>query len=361
MSATIAIHPDDYTESSTPELSDASSPRWAAALEAEGFKVRWVDVYRPDLLHQLADCQGFMWRWAHFNGMYRVARTVLPVIEGSLGLTVYPDQATCWHYDDKAAQAYLLQAHNIPVPPTWIFFDEAAAMEWAQTADLPVVAKFAIGAGSTNVCLLRDRRSIVHLVRQVFSKWHGTLPANGTLVRIRERIRDVARLALFGRNKLDISSSEPQKACLCFQLFLDKNAFDTRVAVIGNRAFAFRRMNRVNDFRASGSGLIDYEPSRIDERFIRMAFTTSSSLKMQSCAIDGLYAANLTPVVGEVSYTYASWAVRNCPGHWELDGHPASGKLHWRSGHLWPEEAQIADYIRRLRNREIQHSDLLNR
>ena len=34
---------------------------------------------------------------------------LLPVIEKELGLVVYPDQNTCWHYDDKIAQYYLLK------------------------------------------------------------------------------------------------------------------------------------------------------------------------------------------------------------------------------------------------------------
>ena len=47
----IAIHPDDYTGSSTKR--DALSPQWSELLKKAGHKVRWVDVRRLDILEQL--------------------------------------------------------------------------------------------------------------------------------------------------------------------------------------------------------------------------------------------------------------------------------------------------------------------
>jgi hypothetical protein len=80
-----------------------------------------VDVFRPDILQQLQGCRGFLWRHAHVADMRQIARRLLPVIERDLGLLVYPDQRTCWHYDDKIIQSYLLDAHGIPSPKTWVW------------------------------------------------------------------------------------------------------------------------------------------------------------------------------------------------------------------------------------------------
>jgi hypothetical protein len=63
---------------------------------------------------------------SHFGGMSRIARRLLPVIERELKLVVYRNQNTCWHYDDKIAQAYLLEAAGIPVPKTWVWFERAS-------------------------------------------------------------------------------------------------------------------------------------------------------------------------------------------------------------------------------------------
>jgi len=349
MTWTIAIQPDDYTNPSVGKP-DASSPRWAELLQTAGHQVRWVDVYQPDILQQLQGCHGFMWRWGHCGGMYRVARRLLPVIERELGLPTYPDQNTCWHYDDKIAQWYLLSAAGIPVPTTWVWYDERHAIEWARTAIYPLVLKLWGGAASTNVRLITSFEEAkfhiaklfdngVYSLDDMFSKpWKWGI----------QRFRSAVKLALTGiPPRIPWGGWELHKSYVFFQEFLPNNDFDTRVTVIGNRAFAFRRFNRDNDFRASGSGKIDYNPQAVDPAFIRLAFTVASKLKTQSCAIDGLYDGK-EPVVGEISYTYVSWAIHDCPGHWELDGLPQTGNLVWKEGRMWPEEAQIQDFLERL-------------
>jgi hypothetical protein len=133
-----------------------------------------------------------------------------------------------------------------------------------------------------------------------------------------------------------------------FQDWLPGNDFDTRITVIGNRAFGFRRFNRPGDFRASGSGNIDWNPDDVDPQFIRLAFKLSRQLGTQSCAMDGLYRGS-EAVVCEISYTYSSSAVYQCPGHWRLaDSGDESGDLQWCDGRTRPETAQIQDYLRRL-------------
>jgi len=74
---------------------------------------------------------------------------------------VYPDQATCWHYDDKIAHYYLLTAAGIPIPKTWVCFERGQVLEWIRTATFPLVLKLWAGAGSTNVRLVRDVRDAV--------------------------------------------------------------------------------------------------------------------------------------------------------------------------------------------------------
>jgi glutathione synthase/RimK-type ligase-like ATP-grasp enzyme len=54
-----------------------------------------------------------------------------------MGIVVYPSVATCWHYDDKVAQKYLLEAIGAPVIPTFISFNIADAKQWAKNAEYP--------------------------------------------------------------------------------------------------------------------------------------------------------------------------------------------------------------------------------
>ena len=345
----IAIQPDNYTDPTTGRF-DSSSSQWADLLRKAGHEVRWVNVYHAGIFDQLRGCDAFMWRWSHMGGMGQIARRILPVIERGLGLPVYPDQNTCWHYDDKIAQAYLLPALNIPTPKTWVWFDASAAREWARTASYPLVTKLATGAGSTNVRRINSFEEASNIIYLMFSKGTCNLglvsPAPWGLGR---RIRAAAKSLMLGRPSIDVllNSWEFQKDYVLLQEFLPGNDYDTRITVIGDRAFGFRRYNRDNDFRASGSGNIDWASEHIDTRFVRLAFIVAAAIGSQSLAIDGLY-RDTDIVVGEISYTYASWAVHDCPGHWELDGAPDNGALVWCDGNMWPEEAQIADFLTRL-------------
>jgi glutathione synthase/RimK-type ligase-like ATP-grasp enzyme len=124
-----------------------------------------------------------------------------------------------------------------------------------------------------------------------------------------------------------------------FQKFLPNNLFDTRVSIIGERAFAFRRFNRKNDFRASGSGLIDYDKSGIDRRSIEIAFTISNKLRFQSMAYDFLLNEKKELEICEISYTYVDKAVYDCPGFWDKN-------LDWHEGHFWPQYCQLVDALK---------------
>jgi hypothetical protein len=144
--------------------------------------------------------------------------------------------------------------------------------------------------------------------------------------------------------------SELQRGYFYAQEFLPGNDFDTRVTVIGNRAFAYRRMNRPGDFRASGSGRPNWDASLIDLQLVRLAFLTAQRLGTQSVAIDGMRRGD-ERLLGEVSYTYVSWMVRDCPGHWTLHGDPETGELEWVDGHMAPDDAIFEDFIAALRRR----------
>lgn len=343
----IAIFPDDYTPKGRRAGDDAASGRWKDLLEASGCKVKIVDVHSQSILTDLDGCDGFMWRWAHFGGMSRLARRLLPVIERSMGIPVYPDYATWWHYDDKVAQSLLFKAHGIPTPKTWVFYEKSVALAWLKDQQFPLVLKLAAGAGSDNVILLKSLRQAEEVVQQLFKSYVISLKQDESL-RLSARLKAFVRQVVLGqRPSLRATGYEPQTGYAYFQEFLSGNDYDTRITVIGNRAFGFRRWNRPGDFRASGSGKIDYSPSKIDERFIRLALMTAQQLGMQSCAIDGMLRNN-EPVVGEVSYTFASYAVHECPGHWQLDGDCETGSLIWVDGHMWPEEAQVQDFLVRL-------------
>ena len=332
------------------------APRWAEALRSRGAEVRELDLLGPDPLGQIAGCDGVMWHWYHYPSEIRwAALPILRVVAERLHIPVFPDLATCWHFDDKIAQAYLLEALGIPHPKTWVFWRKTDAWDWCEKATYPLVAKLSGGAGSQNVHLIRDAAEGRAYVKQCFSG-SGILvrPFSPPGIRARPwsrlkraawRAAQVAPYVLANRfpSLPDQTYWMPHKNYALFQEFVVGNEFDVRVTVVGNRAFAFRRMNRPGDFRASGSGNIDYRPTAIDSRCVRLAFEAAHKLNSQSMAFDFLCRGEgRDPVVGEISYCYADWAVQKCPGHWD------SG-LNWHEGQQWPEEAHVEDFLMRIR------------
>jgi glutathione synthase/RimK-type ligase-like ATP-grasp enzyme len=322
------------------------SDYWLKLAAETGIEVRVVNVFAPDFIDQLADCDGFMWRFGFRSRERLLAKRLLPAVEHGLGIQVFPSWKTAWHFEDKVAQHYLLQAAGIPTPRTWSFWKQEPALEFCREASYPLVMKLAHGFQSMNVRLLQNADEATYWVHQMFGP--GVTSLKGShLVRMARRLRTAVPPTLGKTLGRSTQPDEVHHGYILLQEFLAGNDFDTRVTVIGNRAFAFRRFNRPNDFRASGSGLIDWDPAQIDLGMVRLAFRVARQLGTQSVAIDGLRRGE-ERLINEISYTYVSWLVRDCPGHWVLSGDPASGRLDWVEGHMTPEEAIFKDFVVRL-------------
>jgi len=342
-----------------PDLVGTShSDKWAEFLAECGATVRILNLLAPDALEQARQCDGVMWRWAHTAQDKQSSQRILYIIEHYLGIPVYPDSSTAWHYDEKVAQFYLFQALQIPAPRTWLFWNREEALTWARTAPYPVVFKLSVGASSANVIKVENEDSASALINRMFRRGvfpmtmnefrmrippglpHSPSQAKATVTRLLDALRYVWRAEYPALRPV---WWKPEYGYAYFQEFLPHNEFDTRISVIGNRAFGFQRFNRHGDFRASGSGRIEYDPAAIDLRCVETAFEVSERGGFQSMAYDFLYREG-EPVICEISYAYVDWAVHDCPGHWRVD-------LSWSDGQMWPEEAHVEDFLRRLETR----------
>jgi glutathione synthase/RimK-type ligase-like ATP-grasp enzyme len=348
---TIAIHPDHVVQPNG--VKQSYSDRWLELAAQAGVRTRIVDAYQDDIFAQLRGCDAFMWRFGYRVPERLFARRVIHAVEHGMGIPVFPSWKSAWHFEDKIAQLYLLRAAGIPMPRTWVFWEKAAALEFVRKASYPIVIKLSTGYRSGNVRLLKDADEAAYWVEQLFGAgvWNfGPIPRQSFARDTARRVLAATRAIRGVRPPLPSLRDELQRGYLYVQEFLEGNEYDTRVTVIGNRAFAYRRLNRPDDFRASGSGRPDWEASTIDLAFVRAAFDVARRLDTQSIAIDGLYRGK-EPVIGEISYTYVSWMVRDCQGHWVLRGDPQTGALDWVPGHVAPDDAIFADFVARLRER----------
>jgi hypothetical protein len=89
---------------------------------------------------------------------------------------------------------------------------------------------------------------------------------------------------------------------------------------------------------------MDWSPAQIGEDVIRLAFRTARKLGAQTVALDILH-RDREPVVIELTANYASWVVRECPGHWVLHGDPESGPMEWTDGCTRAADAIFEDFM----------------
>jgi glutathione synthase/RimK-type ligase-like ATP-grasp enzyme len=333
------------------------SDRWIEWCQEHHVPFRRLNLLASDAVAQCEGLSGVLWHWTLVSlEEMLVARQVLAALE-SRGVLVFPNSATCWHYDDKVGQKYLLEAIGAPLIPSWVFTDPAEARRWIASTTWPKVFKLRCGAGSSNVRLVRSRAEAEDLCRQAFGPGFPAKPGylNDARTKLRntegwrEFLAKLKRAPESIRSILRYRRSAPrQRGYLLFQEFLAGNDFDTRVTLIGNRAFGAMRRNRPNDFRASGSGEAIFDPKQVDRRCVNVAFQVADKLGTQCLAVDFLFDANHEPRICEMSYCSVASPVYDCPGYWDRD-------LRWHEGHFWPQDLVVEDLLAALEVRNARN------
>lgn len=343
----LAIRLDQATQPDGAERSYAK--RWLELAEQRGIATRRIDVFSDQVFDQISGCDGLMWRFGYDKRSLRFARLLLNAVEQGMGIPVFPNHATRWHFEDKISQHYLFNSAGIPCPKTWVFWSFPDAAEFCEKATYPLVAKLTSGIRGSNVVLLRDKVEAFRLLNQLFGSGITQLekrPPNWPAPLLARK----AALEMAVKPYLE----EPvHQGYFYVQEFVPGNDFDTRVIVIGQRAFAFRRMNRENDFRASGSGKRCWDRDKIDPGALRLAFRTARRVGAQTMAMDIVKHGD-THLILEVSYTSPAWSIAACPGHWELRGDPESGEMEWVEGQVFAEDAIFDDFVRLVESRQAR-------
>jgi len=321
--------------------------RYEKILEHNGLKSIRMCSSEMDFWEQVKDLDLFIYCWEQWDSERQNAKAILPIIEQELQIPCFPNQRTCWMFDDKIREYYLMLAHGFPMAKSWIFWEKDVAHQWADDINLPVVFKLSGGAGSKNVILIKNRIHLKKMINIMFAKGISDSAiqssdslAPGYYMRIKRNLAMMKR-RLF-KQQIPHRFIAPNwlihKNYVLFQEYLPGNNYDTRVTIIGNRAFAFRRFNRDGDFRSSGSGKIDYDVHNIDMNFVHKAFEISLICGFQSMAYDFLYGSNGDIKFCEMSYAYIDKAIFNCPGYWD-------NNLDWHEGHFWPQYFHLMDAL----------------
>ena len=315
------------------------SKRWHELAKKTRIETRDLDIHSSseDFFEHLSHCTAFMWWFAQPLSVSHPGRKLIMSLGHTTKIPSFPNTNTIWHFDDKIAQYYLLRTAKIPTPDTWVIWSYDEAKKFLVSSQYPLVLKLTSGIISRNVALVQNNREAMQAANVLFRSGIFRLPPDIPCKWLFKKTRDALRIF-----RAEETEEEFHKGYLLLQEFLPNNNFDIRITIIGNRAFAFRRFNRPNDFRASGSGRIDWDPEQIPDDALQLAFKTARTLQSQSLAVDVLRRDG-QPVIAEISYYYEGWAIESCPGHWIQQS--SSDQLTWVPVTKKPEDAIWEDFV----------------
>lgn len=198
-------------------------------------------------------------------------REVYPELHDIFGEQyIFPDKRAAYFYNNKKRQADFFNHANYPTPAQQWVQSQNELSEFMQqhTLSFPIVRKESHGAGSTGVSLIDT----------------GTV-----------------------------------KYPFVAQEFCRNNEGDIRIMVVGDKIFGFGRRNRENDFRASGSGIIEYL-EELPKECVQSAYEVSHECGFVCMAYDFIKNNSGKHVIAEISYTFVSEPASRCSYYYSAAG-----------------------------------------
>lgn len=331
------------------------SERWIAYCKEKEIPYKVVDCYKSDIIQQLEDCDGLMWHFYQADPRdFMCAKQILYAVQSS-GKKVFPDFNTCWHFDDKVGQKYLLEAIGAPLVPSYVFFSKSEALNWARQTSYPKVFKLRGGASSDNVRLVKTKHQAVRLINKAFGQgFRRYNPWNGLQERWRRYNLGKANftdlLEAFGHFFIKTNfekNAGRDKGYAYFQDFINGCTFDIRVKVVDDKCWVYKRMVRKNDFRASGSDDQVFSPEGVPAEVIETAFSLSRKLQLKSVAFDFILSPEGDFFLLEMSYGFGYKDAQHY-AYWDSE-------MHWHEGSFNPFGWMVEGLIKDIRgDRQIE-------
>jgi hypothetical protein len=178
----------------------------------------WVDIVRTcgcDAFLVCPSCELSVWK--------RMYDERLRTMVEDLGKIIYPTYKELWFYESKRRMGYWLQAHGVPHPQTWVFYNCDDALEFAHSTQFPIVVKNDFGSAASGVRIMRSTLQLVRYVKHCFRK------------------------GVVGRNE---DPRDCQWGSVMFQEYLP-DVREWRMAVVGGSYFGYEKL-KCGDFH-SGS------------------------------------------------------------------------------------------------------------
>lgn len=321
---------------------------WLKYLKENSIEYFQVDPYANDVIDKISKADYFFWHFDHFD--YKdvlCAKSIINSLEGKV--KCFPNLKECFYFNDKLSQKYLLEAHQIQIPETSVFYDKEKAKNFASKTKFPVVAKLRKGAGSSNVWLLKNKKEAADFINKSFGKGFSVFNTTKYLQtrfqttkqnesKLQSRLKGIRGVMI---NKKTAALQSKEKGYVLFQAYVPNDGFDIRVVVINkNKAFSARRDVKENDWAASGSGIASYSNEKLDPAYIKDAFEIADKLDTRCIAIDFVRDKNSNVIYTvEVSVFYAFYSMRPAGGYWDRN-------LEWNEDDRDPQWFLIETFLK---------------
>lgn len=311
---------------------------WEEYLKENNIPYEKVDLFGVDAVETLKKYDVFLWHFGQYRWLDMLeARSILYTAK-MMGLKVFPDFNDAWHFDDKVAEMYALQAVGAPIPKSQVYYEMATlkhALEEGKI-DFPIVAKLRTGSGSHNVKLIHNKAQLLHYARRMFGR--GYYPAPSLLYKTTSNIRSshdkatflakLKRAPEFLRTRRNAKKFPNEKGYVYLQEFIPSDGYDMKVVVVGDKLSGLYRPIRSHDFRASGGGEVLYNKELFTPNIIRSAFAAADAIGFKCVGFD--YVVDNRTGDGkivEMSYGFSHTAVMGMGGWFDRD-------CNWHEGAL---------------------------
>ncbi len=146
-----------------------------------------INCYDYKVISKLKNYSALLWPIQNFVLADSLEALNILRIAENMGLKVFPNQNTVWHFDDKIAEMYAFEKIGAPIPESYVFYRLDDCMKWLDSATFPIVAKVRRGAGSENVKLLKSKQQAASYAERMFGK--GYSPAPKTMARAKTMLQ----------------------------------------------------------------------------------------------------------------------------------------------------------------------------
>lgn len=308
-----------------------------------------IDLTRADWLQKINEVRydGFLTCPSGRESLYKnLYDERIYIINKVLHKFCYPSFDEIKIHENKKFLSYWLSAKNLPHPITKVFYNKSEALSFINDCELPIVAKFNIGASGKGVKIFHNKINLQKYIKEAFDKGiKQNWGPNFRMGNFKSRLKKVLLNPSHIKNRIQVykkSFNEVQKGFIIFQEFIP-HEFEWRIVRIGESFFGHKKIKTGE--KASGTKGINYElPNEQQLTFVK---NLCEKYDFNSMAVDAFEDSNGNLLINELQTIFGHVQSYIC----EKDGKP--GRLIYNNDGWKFEEGMFntnLSYDLRLKN-----------